>query len=469
MSDRKEFSSSGAGAADALPTDVASRPCDAVRDTRPRPVQGGERVASIDVLRGFALLGILPMNMVAFAWPMAGYENPHFSGGGGTANAATWIFNSLFFSGKMMSLFSMLFGAGLVLMAERAGARGTSILGTYYRRVFWLLVIGMVHAYLIWFGDILVMYALCGFMLYLFRRLSPRTLLIVSVVLLAIGTASGTGFIYYARFVSSVAERVDEELAAGREVAAWETALHRSWNEGLRSFARPNQADAQRDVDLYRSGYVQVVRGRAPQVFMFQIFGFLFFMLWGAGGRMLLGMALMKWGVFAAARSDRFYRRMALLAYGIGFPLTIWGIVLLWIHDYETLRTPLGATLFQLGMVPVALGHAAVIMMVCRFGFFRRLTSRLAAVGRTALSNYLLQSLLCTTLFYGYGLGLFGRVDRVGQWGIVLVIWAVQLAISPLWLSRYRYGPAEWLWRSLTYWRWQPMRNCQTPVPAAAP
>jgi uncharacterized protein len=115
-------------------------------------------------------------------------------------------------------------------------------------------------------------------------------------------------------------------------------------------------------------------------------------------------------------------------------------------------------------MVPVALGHAAVVMLICQAGLATWLTGRLAAVGRTALSNYLLQSLLCTTLFYGYGFGLFGSVDRVGMWGIVLVIWVLQLAISPVWLRTYRFGPAEWLWRSLTYWRWQPMRNDIVPA-----
>jgi uncharacterized protein len=442
---------------DAVTVDVAV--------VRPQPVRPDERVASVDVLRGVALLGILPMNMAAFAWPMAGYENPALSGGADPANAAAWVFNSLVFSGKMMTLFSMLFGAGLVLMADRAAARGASILGTYYRRVLWLLVIGLIHAYLIWTGDILVMYALCGLVLYFFRRWKPRTLIIISIILLAIGAALQMGFVVYSRFVSQVSAQVEADRAAGREVAEWQAALHKSWTEGFRAVVQPTEEEFQRDIDLYRGGYWSIVVGRAPGVLMFQTFGFVLFMFWGASGRMLLGMALMKLGVFSASRSARFYRLLAAFGYGIGLPLTAWGTVLLLVHDYDPLQTPLASLVLGLGMVPVALGHAAMVMLICQAGFVTGLTSRLAAVGRTALSNYLLQSLLCTTLFYGYGFGLFGSVDRVGMWGIVLVIWVLQLAISPLWLRTYRFGPAEWLWRSLTYWRWQPMRNDMVPAP----
>lgn len=422
-----------------------------------QPVRPGERIASVDVLRGFALLGILAMNIVGFGWPMGGYENPHFSGGADGLNTVAWWVNSLFFSGKMMTLFSMLFGAGLVLMADRAAARGASILGVYYRRVFWLLVIGLVHAYLIWSGDILVMYALCGFLLYPFRRCRPVTLLVMSVIVLLISTAAGLSITYLGRYAASVAQQVEADLAAGKKPDAQQVAFREAWNEGMRSFLQPTQRDIDHEIALYRSGYGAIVRGRAPGVVMMQTFGFLLFLLWSAGGRMLLGMALMKWHVFSAARSWLFYGLLALFGYGIGFTLTAMGTTTIFASDFDALRAPRGGLLHGLGMIPVALGHAAVVMMVCKAGLVHWLTTRLATVGRTALSNYLLQSLVCTTLFYGYGLGVFGRLDRVGLWGVVLVIWAVQLAISPIWLRYYSFGPAEWLWRSLTYWRWQPL------------
>ncbi len=425
----------------------------------PAPVRPDERLAAVDVLRGFALLGILAMNIVMFAWPMGGYENPRFSGGDEPGNAVAWWINSLFFSGKMMSLFSMLFGAGLVLMTDRATARGASLLGTYYRRIFWLLVIGLIHAYFIWAGDILVFYALCGVLLYWFRRRSPRTLIILSVLLLLISSGLGFGFVQYGRFAAGVAEQVEADLAAGRKPAEWQLQVQEAWNDQLRPMMRPDDRDFGKEIRLYQSGYLTIVVGRAPEVLMFQIFGFLFFMLWGVGGRMLLGMALMKLNVFSAERSWRFYQLLALFGYGIGLPLTIYGTWALFVNNYDSLHTPSGASAFMAGMVPVSLGHAAAIMMICKANLWIWLTMRLAAVGRMALTNYLVQSLLCTTLFYGYGFGWFGRVDRVGLWVVVLAIWALQLMISPIWLSRFRYGPAEWLWRSLTYWRWQSMRQ----------
>jgi len=425
----------------------------------PVPVKPSERIQAIDVLRGVAVLGILVMNVVFFGWPMPGYENPIFSGGSDVVNTSAWVINTMFFSGKMMSLFSILFGAGLILMSDRAEARGASNLGTYYRRIFWLFCIGMIHAYLIWAGDILVMYALCGLLLYLFRRRSPRLLIIVGVILIVVQLALGLGFSQYANFMSGIAAQVEVDKAAGREPEEWQLAIQKGWEDGMRAFLDPNQDDVSKVIEDYRGSYLEIVKTRAPEVLMMQIFGFLLFGLWGAGGRMLLGMAFMKLGILSAERTWRFYQRMALAGYGAGIPLTAFGVANLMAHDYSPLDASLGTLVVGLGMVPVALGHAALVMMICKAGLAANLLDRLAAVGRMALTNYLLQSIICTTLFYGYGGNLFGRVDRLGLWGIVLVIWLVQLVASPIWLKHFRYGPAEWMWRSLSYWRRQPFRN----------
>ena len=149
------------------------------------PVSSAERYFAVDVLRGFALLGILAMNIVSFGWPWPAYGNPMRGGGFTGLDRGVWFFNHLIFEEKMMTIFSMLFGAGLVLMDQRAEARGARIGRVYYRRVLILLMIGLVHAYLIWIGDILVLYAQCGLLLYFFRNLRPRTLLIVGVLALS--------------------------------------------------------------------------------------------------------------------------------------------------------------------------------------------------------------------------------------------------------------------------------------------
>jgi uncharacterized protein len=175
---------------------------------------------------------------------------------------------------------------------------------------------------------------------------------------------------------------------------------------------------------------------------------------------MLVGMGLMKLGVFSAQRSRRFYLWMVGLGYGVGLPLMVFDATELIRHKFSVVYMIHGGILYNLfGSLVVALGHVGLLMLIIQSGAISWLTTRLAAVGRMALSNYLFDSILCTTLFYGYGFGLFGGINRLGLAAIVLTIWIFQLLVSPIWLKYFRFGPAEWLWRSLTYWRLQPMRQ----------
>jgi uncharacterized protein len=479
------------------------------------PVQGPERVASVDVLRGVAVLGILAMNIVFFGLPEPAYDNPSRGGGDTGLNLGIWAFNHLVFDAKMMTIFSMLFGAGLVLMGGRADARGARLGWVYYRRVFWLLVIGALHAYLLWAGDILVLYALCGLLLYPFRRLTPRTLLIVGTLAMLVVLPVGAAFEVGLRFLktsAAKAEAVRQEAVPNRArwaVQAWSLAaqaqfrqslgagpapclaaaadsvatalqedkkptrsqawLAELWDKGVRGHIEPTQEEAaksfKKEVKVYQGGYAGIVAHNAGQLLVTHTAGFLIGLVWLIGGRMLVGMGLMKLGVFAAARSWRFYVWMVVLGYGVGLPLVGYDTYALLrgqFHFPETLRS---VYLFNyVGSVPVALGHVAVVMLVCKAGALRWLTARLEAVGRMALTNYLMQSVLCTALFYGYGFGLYGKLDRTGLAGVVLAVWAAQLAWSPVWLRYFRFGPAEWLWRSLTYWRLQPIRRAAEPA-----
>jgi len=440
-----------------LAASVSEAPSASTELEAPAPVAPTERISSVDVLRGVALLGILTMNVLAFAWPFAGYDNPIHSGGDTLPNRISWAVNHVLFSGKMMTLFSMLFGAGLVLMGDRAEARGVSILGVYYRRIFWLLVIGLIHAYLIWSGDILVWYAACGFLLYPFRKLSASRLLVLGTAILLFSALVFFGFGIGMSFMRNQAQSVLAKEEAGETLTEEEQATLEGWFEMSEMFD-PTAEQFEEAIATYRSGYIAIVRHRAPEVLMMHLMFLPILGLWMAGSRMLLGMGLMKLGVFSAQRSTRFYVRMALIGYAIGLPLVILGGWDMWVHDFDQIRAMMaGGTLSYLGTVPVALGHAAVVMLICKYDLVGWLRNRLAAVGRMALTNYLVQSLIGVTLFHGFGLGLFGKVDRPGLWLVVLGIWALQLWYSPRWLSRYRFGPVEWLWRSLTYGKLQPM------------
>jgi uncharacterized protein len=176
-------------------------------------------------------------------------------------------------------------------------------------------------------------------------------------------------------------------------------------------------------------------------------------------------MALFKLGVFSAERSRRFYQALVAVAVLVGLPVVAYGIGHNFANDWESpYFFCFGLQFNYWASMVVSLGWVSAVMLVCQRGA-SGLTQRLAAVGRTAFSNYILQTVICTTLFYGHGLGLFGEVDRVTQAGIVLAIWAFQLTISPIWMRHFHLGPLEWLWRSLTYWRRPPLRRLSTAGP----
>jgi uncharacterized protein len=425
------------------------------------PVQTGERIASVDVLRGFALLGILVMNINAFGLPMAAYSNPFVAGGADGADLWAWLLSHLFFEMKMVTIFSMLFGAGLVLMSERAQARGGEVKGVYLRRNLWLVLIGALHGYFLWFGDILFHYGLSGLILYFFRRWPVRRLLGVAAVLILINVPLYLWFGSVALEERRLAEGAEAKLAAGaktEELSEEERSALEDW-PAMRPEMAPTPEDVRAEIEVHRGGYWGILVDRAPRTLMMQTLYFLLFGMWRTTGAMLLGMALMGLGVFSARLPARFYNSWIVAGYGAGLPLVWIGARGLMAHRFELEYAAGGVgTLNYFGSLLVAMAHVGVVMRLCQSGALARLRRRLAAVGQMALTNYLLHSLICTTLFYGYGFGLFASLSRARLQGVVLAIALLQLAASPLWLRRFRFGPAEWVWRSLTYGKRQPLR-----------
>ncbi len=419
------------------------------------PVRGVERVGSVDVLRGVALLGILVMNIYAFGLVWPAYTNPLLMGGTGPLDMGTWWVTHLLFEMKFMTIFSMLFGAGLALMAERAEARGQRFGGVYYRRIFWLLVMGATHAYLVWFGDILFWYAICGALIYPMRRLRPAVLLVVGAVvvcmMLPVSLLFGT---FVLPEMKADAEEAIAAREAGEELTEDQSMAIEVW-EGF----HPTPEKIREEIEVYRgSSWIAQVAFRAPLVLQFQIFALIFFAIWRILGLMLIGMGLLKLGVFSARRSARFYVLCCLIGYGAGLPIVWWGARKLFDAGFDVMvMNSTGFLPNYFGSLGVAAGHVGVVMLVCRAGLMRGLTDRLAAVGRMALTNYLSHSFLCTAVFYGWGLGLFASMGRFGLMGVVLAVWIFQIVVSPIWLRHFRFGPAEWIWRSLTYARPQPM------------
>jgi uncharacterized protein len=422
------------------------------------PVEARERFASLDRLRGVAILGILVMNIYAFAMPFAAYVNPLRMGGTEAHNVGTWILTHILFDQKFMSIFAMLFGAGIVLMAERAEARHARPARFFFRRQFWLVVIGAVHGYLIWLGDILFAYALVGMLVYMLRRRQPRTLIIVACVLLPIPLLLNFGSAIQMEQTMQQVAKIEAMQASGEELNEGQQEILDGWAR-QRTFMFPTDEDLQNEVDVYRGDYAGIVRFRAPTVAMMQFFMVIIYGLWRISALMMIGMAMMKLGILTGERSVSFYRNMMLAGYVTGLPLTVFSAFDLHAHQFDQLyamRT--GGIANYVGSVLVALGHIGLVLWLSRRGVLTRLLDRFAAVGRMALSNYLAHSLILTTVFYGYGLGLYGSVPRLLQMAFVAVVIILQLAWSKWWLERYRFGPAEWAWRSLTYGQRQTMR-----------
>ena len=423
------------------------------------PVAGKDRIIAIDTLRGVAVLGILVMNIYALSMSFAAYQSPLADGGTEWYNLATWFFTHLFFDQKFLTVFALLFGAGLVMLATRAETRGMPYRGVWFRRNVWLLLIGALHGYLLWFGDILFHYALIGMLIYLFRNRSPRALIVIASILLAVGMlAAFGGGTYMQALKSSVAE--SQQLVAAGEVLSEEQSRQLEEWEEIQVFVKPPEQQVIEDTEAYKSDYMTILKYRAPMVAVMQTQGTLGFVLWRVGGVLLLGMALMKLGILSGQRSADYYQRMMIVGYGVGLPIVAIGAWQMWLHDWEMFW------LFRVGSLPnyvgsllVAAGHIGLVMKIVRSGALAGLMRRFSAVGRMAFTNYLLHSLILTTVFYGYGLNLYGEVPRFWLMGFVAAVIAFQLWLSPLWLAKFRFGPAEWLWRSLTYWRFQPMRH----------
>lgn len=395
-----------------------------------------KRIVSLDILRGVAVLGILVMNIQSFSMPSAAYINPTAFGDLTGLNKWVWILSHLLASQKFMSIFSMLFGAGVLIFTENAMAKGRNCAALHYRRMAWLMVFGLLHGYLLWYGDILFTYSLCGMLLFVFRKLPARKLIWM-----------GLGF-----FVVPIV--LDFLFAFSMPYWPEEavTSTMQSW--------KMNEDALFHYLAAYRGSWRDQMELRVPGYLFMQTGLFFMQTFWRVMSMMLLGMALFKLKVLSAELSRRAYLRLSLVGLVLGFFLSGTGVVLNFRMDWSMeFSMFLGKHFNYVGSVGTALGYVGLVMLIAKSSYFQGFKSAFSAVGRMAFSNYILMTLICTFLFYGHGLGLFGSVERKFQALVVVGIWILIMLISPLWLKYFRYGPLEGLWRSLTYGKWQPLKK----------
>ncbi len=397
------------------------------------PVAAADRIESLDVLRGFAILGILVLNIQSFAMPGAAYTNPLAYGDLQGANFVVWYLSQLLFDMKFNTIFATLYGAGIALLTLRSADLQASR-NRFLQRSFWLFIIGMAHAYLLWYGDILVNYAITGVLVLGARNWRVKTLLYCGIALLFVSlmvtTAAGLSLPYW-----SEADRLD-----------------------VANYWSPSAVEIQAEIDGYLGSIGAQFETRLPATIMMQTQGYLMLFLWRTTGLMLIGMALVKSGFLSARLSNRTYLLCMLPGLLIALPLIAWGIsqnlAAEFSYEYSMFH---GMLPNHAGSFMLSLCYISGLILLCKAGLASGLLNSFAAIGRTALSCYLLQTIICTSLFYGFGLGWFGSVERTGQAGIVLAVWISLVVFARLWLRRFRVGPFEWLWRSLTYRSRQPL------------
>ena len=392
------------------------------------------RIEAIDLLRGVAVLGILLLNIQSFSMIESAYFNPTAYGDFNGVNSWVWGLSRLFADQKFMTLFSVLFGAGIVLMSESAQAAGRRPGLAHYRRMAVLLVVGLLHAYLLWYGDILTFYALCGMLVYVARRWRPGVLFGLGLPFLMVPFLIFAAVQY---FLPEFGPEMRQEF-------------EQSWS--------PDAEAVEEEIGIYRGSYWGQMEHRARTVFELHFFVLFIWFGWRVSGLMMIGMALFKWRVLGAYRSPKFYRRLLVLGCLTGFLVEGAGMLYLARKDWELEAMIPGMQFNYWASLFTAAGYLGAVMLWHQSGAGQWLREKLSKVGRMAFTNYLAQTAICTTIFYGHGLGLFGSVERWQQLLLVFAIWAVQIAWSAWWLQRFRYGPLEWLWRCATYLRLIPLR-----------
>lgn len=438
------------------------------------PIHAEERLTVVDVLRGFALLGVLMINTIWFMQPL-GYEFAGIDRNLPLHDRLAEMAIQFFGESKFYALFSLLFGFGMAIQMGRAQARGRSFVGTYVRRLLVLLLIATAHITLLWFGDILHAYAILGFVLLLFRNCRQRTLVIWAVSLILIPVVCMFGLVGLAQLVKAIDTRPHATRPRTSQPATQSIALDSQpapqavATAPALSVAQRAQREAKeyyrglvgRELEVYRgSSFGAIVRQRLED---FKTSWLTYLGIYHVILTMFLfGLWLARAGILHDPIAHRrWFVRAAMVGIGLGVPLNA---LLVWLESVvtkegnETLALVAAPLTFVAGPT-LAIGYMSVLVLWFYAPGGRKALGWLAPAGRMALSTYLFQSLVFTTLCYGYGFGLFGKIGALTAIGIAALVFIAQTVLSDAWMRRFRFGPVEWLWRSMTYGRMQPLRR----------
>jgi uncharacterized protein len=429
------------------------------------PVGQHERIIILDSLRGIAILGILLMNIPGFALPApAAYGDLTVLNELGTLNEKVWYVIEMTFAGTQRALFSMLFGAGMILFISGKEKRVEGLMPAeyYFRRQLWLLVFGLFNAFvLLWFWDILFLYAICGMIIFSFRRLSPKALIIAAVVCLVFQTARDNVDFF----------REKNRIVRGEMVAALDTSMQKLTAEQKLDLAGMNalkqqysleskKKDVEESINKIGGDYAALYEYQSERSYHGEIF-YTYFGLWDVLIFMFLGMAFYKTGIMTGDAPAKTYWLLAIVGLGLGSLLTWYrlsGIAGMNFNQYDIVKN-IPMDTYELARTVRSIGIFAATMLLYKSGVFKWFFAMMRPVGQMAFTNYLAQSFLVGLFFYGIGFGMFGKLQRYEIYYVVAATWALEIIWSNIWLRYFRFGPMEWAWRSLTYWELQPMKK----------
>lgn len=428
------------------------------------PLQQKERIFMIDALRGVALCGILILNMPFFARAYQLDFDWRVLNETSMRNIASWMVTGFVLGGSFRAMFSMLFGAGALLIISRLEKQsGLGAADVYYRRLIWLLVFGLVNAYvLLWPGDILYHYAICGLFLFPLRKSSIKLLLYLCLFFVCVNMfksylSNQEALVKREKGLAAMAlEKEKKTLTEDQkgDLEKWkETVDKRKVENVKKEVEKENKAMLKSYPEVWK--HLQSTNAKFESSVFYQNTFFDIMIC------ILLGMALYKAGILTGEKSTGFYAGMLILGYGLGIGEGLlagitWYNAQLNYYNYIEVW-PIPFTLYDVHRAFVAMGHIGLITLLYKSGVFHGFLKLYAAVGQMAFTNYLSQSIICTFIFSGYGLGYFGQFERYELFYFIFGIWVFQIAFSNIWLKYFLFGPLEWVWRSLTYWKRQPM------------
>lgn len=435
-------------------------------NTLTNPVTEKERIVILDSLRGIAILGILLMNIPGFALPepLAYGDLSVLNETTASLNFKVWYGIEMTLAGTQRALFSTLFGAGIILFISRKEKSGEALMPIEYfvRRQLWLLVFGLFNAFvLLWFWDILFQYAICGMILFTFRRLSPKYLIIAAIVCLGLQTLRDNVNYY----------REKKVIATGEQLAKKDTTIVKLTDDEKASIAAMTELKDKNSADAKKKKMnesIKKVTGNYSDFYAYQsqrsYYGEIHYTydgLWDVLIFMFLGMAFYKNGILLGNAHVKVYWMLFLFGIAGGLLLTwfkLKPIIDLNYNMYEITKQ-VKFELYELARVFRSIGIFGLIMLLYKSGWFKWLFALMRPVGQMAFTNYLMQSLLVGLYFYGIGFGMFGKLQFYQIYYVVAITWLAQIIWSHIWLRYFKFGPFEWLWRSLTYWKFQPMKK----------